>query len=255
MRIDMSKKSALRLMQAALTMLAGDTKEAGQLLRGFTGFPGTLDQETAKYQNELKRITERWLSNAEGMDEYEVMIAMSVLIGQLQNAAERHIPKAYKLGLGDRPLTPEDHTIIQRALEDNLTFLQTSLAPAIEDRIEIGMDRTDILADAIRDSEKFSVHRAALYAGAFWTAVWLGKSSAIKRVFGEQALKEVPVRRLLDPGAKHCDTCPPKAREYTSWDEMIMVCSGLPADGSDRCHSNCRCTIQILDGKSWVYTI
>jgi len=251
----MSKKNALRLIQAALAMLGGNTKETGQLLRGFTGFPGTLDSETEKYQDELKSITERWLSNVQDLDEYELIIAMGVLIGQLQNAAERYIPIAYKLGLGDRPLTPEDQTNIQRALDDNLTFLRTSLAPAIEDRIEIGMDRTDILADAIRDSEKFSVSRAALYAGAFWSAVWLGKSSALKRVFGEQALSEVPVRRLLDPGAEHCASCPPKAMEYSSWDEMLMFCGGLPADGSDDCFSNCRCTLQVLDGKSWAYTI
>ena len=86
-------------MQAALAMLAGDTKETGQLLRGFTGFPGTIDQETEKYQDELKSITEIWLSNVQDLDEYELIIAMDVLIGQLQNAADRYIPIAYSLSL------------------------------------------------------------------------------------------------------------------------------------------------------------
>ena len=62
----------------------------------------------------------------------------------------------------------------------------------------------------------------------------------------------VPVRRLLDPGAQHCATCPPKAREYSSWNEMLALAGGLPADGSDDCHSNCRCQIELFLEDEWV---
>ena len=242
-------------MQASLTLLAGDVEETKQLLRGFTGTPGILDRETRKYQNELRGITERWMRNVEDLDEYELSLALATLIRQLQNAAERHLRKAYKLGLGMRPLSAEDEDKLDRALEQNLLFLETSLAPAIEERIIAGLDPDTTFADAVRGSTNFSSSRIGLYAGAFWTMIWVGREAAMERVFGPQAPKEIAVRRLLDPGAAHCASCPPKAHEYSSWDEMLAYTGGLPADGSDDCHSNCRCTIQVQVGSQWVYVI
>ena len=242
-------------MQAALALLGGDVEETKQLLRGLTGTPGVLDRETRKYQNELRAITARWIQNVEDLDEYELSLALATLIGQLQNAAERHLRKAYKLGLGMRPLSAEDEDKLQVALEQNLLFLETSFAPAIEERVVAGLDPDTTFAEAVRGSTGFSTSRAGLYAGAFWTLIWIGREAAMERVFGPQAPKEVAVRRLLDPGAAHCATCPPKAREYSSWDEMLAYCGGLPADGSDDCRSNCRCAIQIQVGSQWVYVI
>jgi len=94
-----------------------------------------------------------------------------------------------------------------------------------------------------------------LYAGAAWVLTNVAKGAGIVRQFGQNALDEVPVRRVLDPRADHCDTCPDKAREYNSWNEMLMYCGGLPADGSDQCHSNCRCTIEILKEGNWIAVV
>ena len=191
------------------------------------------------------------MRNAEGLDEYELHIALATLIGQLQNAAERHLRKAYKLGLGNRSLSAEDEDKLRRALEQNLYYLENSLAPAIEEKIIAGLDPDTTLDEAIRESTDFSTSRAALYAGAFWTLIWVGRVSALEHVFGPQAQTEIATRRLLDPGAKHCASCPPKAREYSSVDEMLAYCGGFPADGSDDCYSNCRCTMQFYVGGQW----
>jgi hypothetical protein len=195
------------------------------------------------------------LREAEGLDEYELGLFLAVLIKRMQNAAERNLRRAYKIGLGSRPLTEEDENNIRIALEQNLFYLENSLAPAIRERIQVGLDTEESLTDAIRASADFSLSRATLYGGAFWALAWIGVGAALEKVFGNQAKNEVPVRRILDPSAQHCSTCPPKAREYSSWNEMLAYCGGLPADGSDDCHSNCRCTIEVYSDGHWVSVI
>lgn len=181
-----------------------------------------------------------------------------ILEARLQNAAQRHIPKAYKLGVGNRLLDEDDFRKIDAALESNRVFLQTSLIPSISNRIQLAMEgAVDVepppFSQAVADSVPFSLNRGGLYAGLFWTMVWVGFGAALIKVFGPEATKQIRVRRLLDPRSKHCDTCPPKAGEYGSWDEMLAFTGGLPADGSDQCHSNCNCTLQSFVQGGWVY--
>ncbi len=183
-----------------------------------------------------------------------------VLEARLQNAAERHIPKAYRLGIDGRALDEDDQRNIDAALESNRTFLQTSLIPAIANRIQLAMEGVidqppPTFGEAVGDSVPFSQNRAGLYAGLFWTMVWVGFGAALRKRFGPQGTKQIRVRRLLDPKSKHCGTCPGKAGEYESWDEMLALTGGLPADGSDDCHSNCNCTLQSFVQGNWVYVI
>jgi len=196
----------------------------------------------------------------EGRGPEELAGMLLVLEVRLQNAAERHIPGAYQLGIDGRALDADDQRNIDVALESNRTFLQTSLIPAIANRIGLAMEgeigeEPPTFIEAIGTSLPFSQNRAGLYAGLFWTMVWVGFGAALRKRFGPQGTKQVRVRRLLDPKSKHCGTCPGKAGEYESWDEMLAFTGGLPADGSDECHSNCNCTLQSFVQGSWVYVI
>lgn len=92
---------------------------------------------------------------------------------------------------------------------------------------------------------------AASLAGRFWATIWQGKMDKVAYEHGGQPM---PVKRTLNAGAVHCDTCPPKAGTYESWEEMLSDCGGLPGDGSDDCFSNCRCELWEWNGTTWVMT-
>lgn len=230
-------------------------KQIGDLFRGFTGRPAFLKRRQEEYRKELQRIIERWLKEVKEAGPEQLATLLILLQERLQNAAERNIRRAYKLGLNGKQLNEDDERKIDAALDSNRVFLQTSLLPAIEQRIRTAQEGGEDFSDAVENSEAFSTNRGGLYAGLFWTMIWVGFASAMVRTFGQRAMSERPVRRLLDPRSSHCKTCPPKAREYASWDEMLILCGGLPADGSDACYSNCNCGIQIFNKGSWVYVI
>lgn len=61
----------------------------------------------------------------------------------------------------------------------------------------------------------------------------------------------IPILRMLNHLATHCNTCPGKAGVYPSWNDMLAFTGGLPGDGSDQCHSNCRCQIEVLIDGAW----
>lgn len=94
--------------------------------------------------------------------------------------------------------------------------------------------------------------RAAQYSGSFWTAVWDGFGSAARDTELEIGAP-VRVRRILDDFAEHCETCPRKEGTYNSWEDMLAVTGGVPADGSDDCQSNCRCRLQFEDPETGLW--
>lgn len=96
--------------------------------------------------------------------------------------------------------------------------------------------RSAMSADELSPDE--FVNRAGLYAGDQWQALWVGVGDRVKQS------GSLRVRRVLDLEAQHCETCPPKARIYNSFEEMEAE-AGIPGDGSDDCLSNCRCSIEI----------
>lgn len=257
------RKAAVNLLQRSIQaykQIEAEGTDFGSLFRGFTGRPVFLEREQQKYRNELRGIIRNWMNSLRQQGPEALAGMLLILELRMQNAAERHIPKAYKLGVGNRKLTQDDQDKIQAALDSNRVFVQTSLLPAIENRIrraqegEIG-EEPPPFGSALQGALPFSENRAGLYAGLFWTSVWIGFGAALVKQFGSQAMSAIPVRRLLDPKSKHCVTCPPKAGEYSSWDEMLAFTSGLPADGSDQCHSNCNCSLQVFINGEWVYTV
>jgi len=96
---------------------------------------------------------------------------------------------------------------------------------------------------------QFAAHeyRVGMYSGAFWHALHEGAGEQYERI-AEQEGKEPAVEWALDPAAKHCEDCPPRAKVYPNWDALVRE-AGLPGSGQTRCLANCRCRIRLIDGK------
>lgn len=216
---------------------------------------GEMTKRTDAYEAELRGIVNTWFKQLKGKDAYDIDAEIAVLLLLLQDVARRHYKIAYQTGLNDKNLNAEDLRKIELALASNLAYLRNSYAPALKRKINDLIDRGLPFDDAVVEAQNPMMSRIALYAGSAWVLMQVGKAASMERKFGTTALNDVPVRRLLDAKAEHCGTCPGKAGEYESWNEMLMFCGGLPADGSDECHSNCRCSLQVWDGGGWVYIL
>jgi hypothetical protein len=215
------------------------------------GEPGLAEEETEEYRRKLVAIVTAWIAAYSVLslsDEAAVAGALLDLEVQLDQLARKEFPNAFKLGFGTGSGIAQA-VALAAALNLNSGFLISSLLPYI------GADLSDpetagLTLGQLADTRGLAwASRVGLYTGAYWTAVWLGVQESMRESLQADT---VPVRRLLDPGAQHCATCPPKAREYSSWNEMLALTGGLPADGSDDCHSNCRCQIELFLEDEWI---
>ena len=180
--------------------------------------------------------------NLDLRDEDAMIAALLFLRNRIEKLASKYIKQFYRIGRNKRRLDVADAIVVATLLQRNSTFVDGSLIPYM--RNELLEPGGGTVGDLINERLGAWESRAGLYAGAGWSARWTG----LQESYREAALgREVPqrVRRVLDPLAAHCPTCPPKAHEYASWDDMIAYCGGLPADGSDQCYSNCRCTVEV----------
>ena len=240
-------REAVNLAKAALELMRVAVIDEKQL----EGELGLADEATDDYRDELILILLLWASRNASVklsDRLAVNLALDGLRADLEALGARELPKAFRLGFGKRPDAAQA-VALDTALLSNSDFIMGSLIPYME----VELVETEVLAATIGD---VALARAAawetrvgLYAGTYWTAIWEGVGEALR---DRLDLETVPVRRLLDPGAQHCNTCPGKALEYGSWNEMLGFTGGLPADGSDDCHSNCRCQIELFIEGEWV---
>jgi hypothetical protein len=232
------------VIDSALQVLLLADPSSKQLI----GEPGLAEEETEEYRRKLVAVLIAWIAAYSVLslsDEAAVATALLDLEVQLDQLARQEFPSAFKLGFGTGSGIAQA-VALAAALNLNSGYLISSLLPYIGADLEVGGLTLGQLADT-RGSAWAS--RVGLYTGAYWTAVWLGVQESMRESLQADT---VPVRRLLDPGAQHCTTCPPKAREYSSWNEMLAMTGGLPADGSDDCHSNCRCQIELFLEDEWV---
>lgn len=201
----------------------------------------TAESATERYERRLRDRVERWRREVVAASTvFESDAMTTALVSDLIVLGNTGIREAYRLGRESSGV--EDESLILSAITRNADFLAASFGPDARDaarRAVQGPD--DDEAGAILDP---FLSRIEMYGGAYWAAVWLGMGG---RVF-EDARNGVThkVYRYLDPNAKHCHTCPPKAGEYDSWSEMLRICGGLPGDGSDDCRGNCRCWVEVI---------
>lgn len=159
------------------------------------------------------------------------------LLADLLALMEVGLSEAYGVGLGGSAPTVEAMYGVQQIANSQRTYL-VRYAADFSAAITAGLI-TGLVGAALRDSLSSFVSRAALYAGSFWETLWRGLGDALS-----QEDTPLKVRRVLDDGAQHCQTCPPKAREYDSYEQMVAE-AGIPGDGNDDCLSNCRCWIEV----------
>ncbi len=200
-----------------------------------------------KYKFELMRVTRIWANehkNLDVKDEAALAAALLLLSASLSNVSRKWIRRFYKLGR-NRKMGIVDDINVASEMQKNESYIAGSLIPYIRGELISGQMEIPI-PELIEERSQAWQSRAGLYAGAAWASRWLGMGETIKEEtpYGDKSQR---VRRVLDRGAAHCDTCPPKAREYESWDDMLIFCRGLPADSSDTCKSNCRCSIEVED--------
>jgi len=175
-------------------------------------------------------------------NEDAIIASLIYLRNRIDKLGKKYIREFYKIGRDKRRLDVTDAIIVASLLQRNSTFINGSLIPYM--RNELMKPGEGTIADLLEEREGTWENRAGLYAGAAWAARWTGLQEAVRETAFKRD-KPQRVRRSLGSVTTHCDTCPPKAREYASWDDMLAYCGGLPADGSDDCHSNCRCLIEV----------
>lgn len=148
---------------------------------------------------------------------------------------------AYAQGLGGAQPTPTWINRFQQYVGEQRYYLDNSFAPYLQAEISAGL-ASEETGETLRERMRKAVPRIALYAGAVWLAIWLGVGDNVSKPDSMGKVRRV--RRVLDDRALHCTTCPPKAGDYASFEQM-MLAVGLPADGSDQCKANCRCFIEV----------
>ena len=165
---------------------------------------------------------------------------------------------AYILGFGSESVGPEGLRAIQDAQAKNDHYLSTSLFSDIRGKLEGEISAILLLLKYGRKDEALHLieqtllsldYRPTLYGGTYWEMIHTGIGD---RITERDTTEGPPVLRVLDPLARHCSTCPPKAKEYPSWAAMVAE-AGIPGDGSDECNGRCRCSVQILQGGVWVW--
>lgn len=172
--------------------------------------------------------------------------AANELTDDLQDLAIEWFPFAYLAGALTLSLSLLGETTINRYLGLNHQFLTSKLALAVVSKLQsIPVDEwgNKISIDVTLDTLN---HRVSLYSQPFWALIGEGVGDQAHRL--EAISRSYRVRRTLDDLIEHCATCPPKARTYDSWDEMIAFCGGVPGslEANDDCGPACRCGLEIL---------
>jgi hypothetical protein len=246
-----------QLIKATLDVLIAIEPDYKQLL----GEPGLNDEATEEYQIALIAVLLLWITRNKKL-KLDDQFAVTAALGELQVALEelglQQLPEAFVLGAetgaqagavsGVAALQPGEVIELGGAINTNQQFIDGSLIPYMQE--ELAKAKPGTTLGQLAAERQFAWEtRTGLYAGAYWNAIWTG----LGEILGERLLRDTqPVQRLLDPAAEHCGTCPGKAMEYGSWNEMLAFTGGLPADGSDDCHSNCRCQIEIFQNGEWI---
>lgn len=237
--------------QAILTVFAA-TNLLGITAKQLEGDIGEAEEVTEEYRALLIAVLVAWVlanRNTRLEDLNAINLALLELADQLEQVAIEELPVAFGMGSGQAEPGIGEVIELGGLASENQSFLDGSFVPYMLEELAPTTNPFATIGSIAIDRQFAWENRVGLYAGAFWTAVWVGLGVEL---VNRLRANTQPVRRLLDPAAAHCTTCPPKAREYGSWNEMLAFTGGLPADGSDQCVSNCRCQIEIFDNGEWV---
>jgi len=225
-----------------------------QLRRKGSGYEDAVNA----YAERLVAAYDEWAEKWAGLIAKADLLNRDLLIRQaaneiddiMQGIAKEGLSEAYMLGLFEGDWEFEDelsyagYVQVQNYTDRNLRFLEFSLNPDVQTKLKGLGDEGLKDAGAVLGVLGTFRGRVATYAGPYWVMIWKGTEERVKTQ-GQAQGRVIKVTRHSDSRAEHCDTCPPKAGAYKSWDEMIAECGGVPADGSDDCGCNCRCWIAL----------
>jgi len=223
---------------------------------------------TNDYEEGLTQVYRDWAEDASGLDigpdttEEQLWAKLDDYLGVglllMVEKGYQDLLAAYVLGFGSESVGPEGLRAIQDAQAKNDHYLTTSLFADIRGKLEgeiaailllLKYGRKDEALHLIEQTVLSLDYRPVLYAGTYWEMIHAGIGD---RLTERGTTEGPPVLRVLDPLARHCSTCPPKAKEYPSWAAMVAE-AGIPGDGSDECDGRCRCSVQVLQNGVWVW--
>jgi hypothetical protein len=148
-------------------------------------------------------------------------ISESQFVALVEAESDRYQLASYMLGQGSVDIADERSIELLRSLQADREARLGSLGEQLSaDEISIGQYRSRA-EQGIKGSAR---------AGA-----QLGNAAHFR---------DEPIRRVLTPEFDHCETCPPKARTYSSFDDYLSEGGNIPGDGGDDCHGNCGCSLE-----------
>lgn len=231
-----------------------------------------IGNATNEYQGLLTAIYDRWTTKAQraivSASEKGRKVAIKeidrqllALEKELKAAGAKHIDEAVRLGLkkptsGDRSAM----ALVKQRVGENDKFVDTSLIPRIREKIVSHLDEVEAKQYQFDPTAFLGLLQSmraepSAYAGAFWSAIFLGAGLAMSAVDTERkeaGQKPRRVRWILDPAAEHCKRsefhhgCPDLAGIYNSYDDLPTV----PA-GDVSCLGSCRCHLAVETEAGW----
>lgn len=232
--------------------------------------PKIYGAHTKKYEDSLQEVYRSWardtskkvnkldpeITKEELWPQLDDWLAVGLLL--LMEKGYQDLLAAFILGFGSPSIGPEGLRIVQDAQTKNNQYLAGSLFSDIRGKLEgeiaailllLKFGRPGDAAAHFESVLESLAFRLPLYAGTFWEMIHAGIG---EKVTERGTVEGPPVRRVLDPLAQHCSTCPPKAHEYASWEAMVAE-AGVPGDGSDECDGRCRCGVEVFEDGVWVW--
>lgn len=196
------------------------------------------ERATNDFQRDLEAATEDAIARLpDEPSAQDISVVSEGLAADLLALLEMGITQAYGVGLGGASPSIFGAASLQSTADTQRRYL-LNFAASFSAAISAGVIAGYIGSD-LRSSLSGFVSRAGLYAGSFWESIWRGLKDALT-----QENKPLKVRRVLDDRAAHCKTCPPKAGEYDSFEQMERE-AGIPGDLTDDCLANCRCFCEV----------
>jgi len=190
-----------------------------------------LHVHTNEYRDDLQSMMQDYFDEGYTDDPDELDNRQNDLRSSFIAKMVSALTGAFGIGLAGADIRALGARTLQSLAEDNVTYFD-GLLNDLTDAVDASDENTyDSLSDGFNA-------RIGTYAGAAWNAGWQGVGDNLKQGATRR------VQRELDDLAAHCDTCPPKAGIYDSFQAMQETV-GVPGDGSDDCFSNCRCRLLV----------
>lgn len=193
-------------------------------------------EAVAEYADQLQELMQGFIDDVgDGVTGAKLQKLLDSLYADYVALVQDELTAAYGIGLAGADETDAGVERLQAAAQTSVEYFRDSFIPDLEKAADEWYAENQTGEKGLTGF----IARIRLYAGTFWQAIWEGVGDRLS-----QEPKTLRVRRVLNPAADHCKTCPAKAKIYDSYATMVAEV-GVPGDGSDDCGSNCRCTLEV----------